>query len=98
MTANQLAPMPDVPEINRRCYPWGFGWQLNWPSHPTSFGDFLSPSSYGHWGATGTMIWIDPARDAFAVLLTTQPLGTRRRFLAEFSNVVCAALERKGEA
>jgi len=44
------------------------------------------------------MIWIDTARDAVAVLLTTQPLGDRRRFLAEFSNVVCAALAKKEEA
>jgi CubicO group peptidase (beta-lactamase class C family) len=93
MTTNQLAQMPDVPEKHRRCYPWGYGWQLNWPGHATSFGDLLSPAAYGHWGATGTMVWIDPLRETFAVALSTQPLETGRRWLTRFSNIICAAIE-----
>ena len=92
MTRNQLAMLPDVPEVERRARPWGLGWQLNWPHHPTSFGDLLSPAAYGHWGATGTLVWLDPATDAFVVVLTTEPRSPGRRFLAAFSNAVCAAL------
>jgi len=65
---------------------------LNWPNDPQTFGDLLSPAAYGHWGATGTMVWIDPARRAFAVMLTTQPLDFERGKWAHFSNAVCAAL------
>ncbi|OAI50517.1 hypothetical protein AYO44_17715, partial [Planctomycetaceae bacterium SCGC AG-212-F19] len=43
MTTNQLAAMPDVPEEERRCRPWGLGWRLQWPAQPSSFGDFVGP-------------------------------------------------------
>ena len=92
MTSNQLARMPEVPEIHRRCFPWGYGWQLEWPTHPTTFGALLSPSAYGHWGATGTMVWIDPERDAFCVVLSTQPVELGRRRLTQFTSAVCAAI------
>lgn len=92
MSSNQLARMPEVPEVHRRCFPWGYGWQLEWPTHPTTFGALLSPSAYGHWGATGTLIWIDPQRDAFAVVLSTQPVELGRRRLSQFTSAVCAAI------
>ncbi len=92
MTSNQLERMPEVPEIHRRCFPWGYGWQLEWPTHPTTFGALLSPTAYGHWGATGTLVWIDPERDAFAVVLSTQPVELGRRRLTQFTSAVCAAI------
>jgi CubicO group peptidase (beta-lactamase class C family) len=92
MTSNQLAAMPLVPEEDRRCRPWGLGWRLNWPAHPSSFGDLLSPRAYGHWGATGTMCWLDPDSETFCIVFTTQPLEPEGRLLARVSNAVCAAL------
>jgi CubicO group peptidase (beta-lactamase class C family) len=92
MTTNQLAAMPGVPEEERRCRPWGLGWRLNWQGHSANFGDLLGPRTFGHWGATGTLCWIDPDADAFCVLFTTQPQGDDGRFLARLSNAVAAAL------
>lgn len=92
MTTNQLTGFPQLPEEERRCRPWGLGWRLNWPGHSANFGDLLGPKTYGHWGATGTLCWLDPQTDAFAVLLTTQPQGDEGRFLARISNVVASAL------
>jgi CubicO group peptidase (beta-lactamase class C family) len=92
MTTNQLAGMPQVPEEDRRCRPWGLGWRLNWPAHSANFGDLLGPRTYGHWGATGTLCWMDPDADAFCILFTTQPQGDEGRFLARVSNVVAAAM------
>jgi CubicO group peptidase (beta-lactamase class C family) len=92
MTSNQLAAMPLVPEAERRCRPWGLGWRLNWPGNTGSFGDLLGPRTYGHWGATGTLCWLDPDTDAFMVLFTTQPGGDENRELALVSNAVAAAL------
>ncbi len=92
LTSNQLAAMPGVPEIERRCRPWGLGWRLNWPGHSANFGDLLGPRTYGHWGATGTLCWIDPDADAFLVLLTTHPDGDAGPHLARISNMVAAAL------
>ena len=92
MTTNQLAGMPRVPEEERRCRPWGLGWRHPWPAHSANFGDLLRPRTYGHWGAMCTLYWLDPEREAFCILFTTQPQGDEGRFLARISNVVAAAL------
>jgi CubicO group peptidase (beta-lactamase class C family) len=92
MTGNQLSEMPLVPEEERRCRPWGLGWRLNWPAHSQNFGDLIGPRAYGHWGATGTLCWLDPDAQAFCILFTTQPQGDQGRLLARVSNVVAAAL------
>ncbi|MBY0523892.1 MAG: beta-lactamase family protein [Gemmataceae bacterium] len=92
MTANQLAPMPLVPEEERRSRPWGLGWRLNWPGNPSSFGDLLGPRCFGHWGATGTLVWMDPETDTFCVLLTTEPQADSSRMLARVSNIVAGAV------
>jgi CubicO group peptidase (beta-lactamase class C family) len=92
MTTNQLAAIAETPEVERRARPWGLGWRLNWPGQIGSFGDFLGPRTYGHWGATGTMCWIDPGADAFCILFTTQPLEAEGRMLTRVSNIVASAL------
>ncbi len=91
-TRNQLEQMKDIPADDRRCRPWGLGWRLNWGAHSANFGDFLSPTAYGHWGATGTALWIDPTRNACCVFLTTQPQEPHGRYLSRLSNAVCGAL------
>ena len=93
MTLNQLAVMPQVPEEERRCRPWGLGWRLNWPAHSANFGDLLGPRTYGHWGATGTVCWLDPDTQTFAILFTTQPQEPEGRFLARVCNIVAAAVK-----
>lgn len=92
MTRNQLACFPDLPEAERRCRPWGLGWRLNWPGHSANFGDLLGPNTFGHWGATGTLLWIDPDKGAIATILTTQPQEPRGSYLARLSNTLAAAI------
>lgn len=69
--------------------PWGFGWRRQWASHSASFGDFVSPTSVGHWGATGTLMWIDPSIQRYAVILTTTPYEQSQSVVQRLSNV-CA--------
>lgn len=90
-TTNQLEMMGSVPEDERRCRPWGLGWRLNWPGVTASFGDLLSQSAYGHWGATGTLMWIDPARDTFAIIFSTEPYDQSGGQLVRLSNAIAAA-------
>ena len=92
MTMNQFEAMPLVPEEERRCRPWGLGWRLNWPGHSANFGDLLGQGTYGHWGATGTLCWIDSESQTFMILFTTQPQEPEGRFLARISNIVAAAI------
>ncbi len=90
-TRNQLEMMADVPEVDRRTRRWGLGWRLNWPAHSANFGDFMGSRTYGHWGATGTVLWIDPDQNSFAVLLTTKPQEPHGTWLARVSNAVTAS-------
>lgn len=53
----------------------GLGWDT--PSEQSSAGRYLSASSFGHTGFTGTSLWIDPERELFAVLLTNRVHPTR---------------------
>jgi CubicO group peptidase (beta-lactamase class C family) len=92
MTMNQLAVIPQVPEEERRCRPWGLGWRLNWPGSSANFGDLLAPRTYGHWGATGTVCWLDPDAQTFCILFTTQPQEPEGRFLARVCNIVAASV------
>lgn len=92
-TRNQLTCMRDVPDDERRCRPWGLGWRLHWPAHSANFGDLLGPQTYGHWGATGTVLWIDPDSGIFSLILTTLPQEPSGKYLAKLSNAIAAAWE-----
>ena len=50
------------------------GWERPDPKNrdDSAYGHLLSPRAYGHTGWTGTLLWIDPARDLFLVLLTNR--------------------------
>lgn len=92
-TRNQLDCMRDIPEIERRCRPWGLGWRLDWPAHSANFGDLLGPRTYGHWGATGTVLWMDPDAETFGLVLTTLPQEPAGKYLSRLSNAIAAAWE-----
>ena len=90
---NQIETMPTVPESERRCKPWGLSWRLHWPSHSANFGDFLPAHAYGHWGATGTLLWIDPATRRYLVLFTTEPQEPHGTYLARLSNALVSTFQ-----
>jgi CubicO group peptidase (beta-lactamase class C family) len=58
---------------------------LGWDSpdsvmvHPSVFGSLSTRSAFGHTGWTGTLLWMDPARDLFVVFLTNRSLAPKRR-------------------
>jgi CubicO group peptidase (beta-lactamase class C family) len=55
-------------------------------------GRYLSGSSYGHTGYTGTSLWIDPEREMFVVLLTNRVHAARARRPAKVISDVRADL------
>ena len=88
--ANQTQHFAGLPEADRIQRGWGFGWRRNWLYHSATFSDFLSADAIGHWGATGTMMWIDPASSRWCVVLTTQPYEQSQSVIQRLSNVVAA--------
>ena len=64
---------------------YGFGWQRE----PGSFGRSCSADTFGHFGSTGSMIWLDPATATTFVLLTTKPAAaSRSRLLVPVSEII----------
>lgn len=55
--------------------PWGLGPEIRGHKHPHWTGATNSPRTYGHFGQAGTFVWIDPAADVAAVVLTDHPWG-----------------------
>lgn len=92
ITSNRLEDQPEVPEHIRRTKPWGLGWQLNHPATEGTLCDLLPVSVYGHIGATGTLFWIDPQQQAFALVFTTMERDRAPWRLVHLSNALAAAL------
>ncbi|MFO7696113.1 MAG: serine hydrolase domain-containing protein [Anaerolineae bacterium] len=86
MLRDQIATMPHIPPEQRLSDRWGLGWRLGAPA----YGDLVSPGTFGHTGATGTMFWADPETGISCVLLTNRP--ECRSLMARFSNAVASAL------
>jgi CubicO group peptidase (beta-lactamase class C family) len=59
----------------------GASWGLGWNVQPGYFGRGCSPRTFGHYGASGTVAWADPAADLSVALLTTKPLAASKTTL-----------------
>jgi CubicO group peptidase (beta-lactamase class C family) len=59
-----------VPGVGRyeQC-PWGLGFEVRGTKEPHWTGTTNSPRTFGHFGGSGTMFWIDPDRDLALVAL-----------------------------
>jgi CubicO group peptidase (beta-lactamase class C family) len=91
MTTNRLDDYAEMPEGVRRTQPWGLGWRLNHPGTSESWGDLLGRHVYGHTGATGTTVWIDPKADGLCILLTSAVREKAPWRLVNLSNAVASA-------
>jgi CubicO group peptidase (beta-lactamase class C family) len=54
---------------------WGLGLELRDAKHPHWTGARNSPRTFGHFGQTGTFLWVDPDVDAALACLTDRPFG-----------------------
>jgi len=79
--------------------PWGLGWGLAASPVWCYFGEPVSPRTFGHSGATGTVAWADPESGLVCVILTTRPSGDDNGgLLRRVSNAVAAAVEGGAKA
>jgi CubicO group peptidase (beta-lactamase class C family) len=90
-TTNRLYDDPAMPEVEARTKPWGLGWRLNHRGTADTWGDLLGPEVFGHTGATGTMVWMDPRTQGFCILLTNALRARAPWRLVHLSNAVAAA-------
>ena len=59
-----------VPGVGRyELCPWGLGFEVRGAKEPHWTGTTNSPRTFGHFGGSGTMFWIDPDRDLALVAL-----------------------------
>ncbi len=55
--------------------PWGLGPELRGAKHPHWSGDTASPSTYGHFGGSGTLLWTDPVARVTCIVVTDREFG-----------------------
>jgi CubicO group peptidase (beta-lactamase class C family) len=54
---------------------WGLGVEIRDGKSPHWTGADNSPATYGHFGQSGTFVWVDPVRDLALVVLTDRDFG-----------------------
>jgi CubicO group peptidase (beta-lactamase class C family) len=54
---------------------WGLGFEIRGHKHPHWTGSANSPATFGHFGQSGTMFWIDPAARLGLVALAERDFG-----------------------
>jgi CubicO group peptidase (beta-lactamase class C family) len=55
--------------------PWGLGVEIRGSKTPHWTGTLNSPATFGHFGGTGSMLWVDPVADVALVALTGREFG-----------------------
>ncbi len=55
--------------------PWGLGPEIRGNKSPHWTGLRNSPTTFGHFGQSGTFVWIDPVADVTLIALTDEPFG-----------------------
>lgn len=57
---------------------------------PPLYGACATPSTFGHTGYTGTLLWIDPENDLFVVFLTNRSYQATRNSMSEMREIRAA--------
>jgi CubicO group peptidase (beta-lactamase class C family) len=55
---------------------WGLGFEIRGDKHPHWTSPRNSPATYGHFGRSGTMFWVDPQAELGMVALTDRSFGS----------------------
>jgi CubicO group peptidase (beta-lactamase class C family) len=72
---------------------WGLGFEIRGHKSPHWTGSANSPATFGHFGQSGTMLWIDPVAQVGLVALCDEPFGDWARVAwPALSDAVLAAI------
>ena len=76
--------------------PWGLGFELREAKHPHWTGQHNSPDTFGHFGQSGTLLWVEPELDTALVVLTDREFGDWAKPLwPQLSDAVVDAATRR---
>ena len=76
--------------------PWGLGFELRGAKHPHWTGQHNSPATFGHFGQSGTLLWVEPELSTALVVLTDRDFGDWAKPLwPELSDRVVDAANRR---
>jgi CubicO group peptidase (beta-lactamase class C family) len=56
--------------------PWGLGVEIKGNKTPHWSGQFTSPATFGHFGGSGTFLWVDPTHTLAAIALSDREFGS----------------------
>jgi CubicO group peptidase (beta-lactamase class C family) len=54
---------------------WGLGFEIRDHKQPHWTGEHADPRTFGHFGQSGSFLWVDPTRDLAAAFLGDQPFS-----------------------
>jgi CubicO group peptidase (beta-lactamase class C family) len=54
---------------------WGLGFEIRDGKSPHWTGTANAPQTYGHFGQSGTLIWVDPVAELVLIVLTDRDFG-----------------------
>lgn len=75
---------------------WGLGFELRAAKHPHWTGQHNSPATFGHFGQSGTLLWVEPEIETALVVLTDRDFGDWAKPLwPELSDRVVDAVTRR---
>ena len=76
--------------------PWGLGFELRDAKYPHWTGQHNSPGTFGHFGQSGTLLWVQPELSTALVVLTDRDFGDWAKPLwPELSDRVVDAASRR---
>jgi CubicO group peptidase (beta-lactamase class C family) len=74
---------------------WGLGVELKGTKAPHWSGSSTSPATFGHFGGSGTFLWVDPDRGLACACLTERPFGEwAKEAWPRLSDAILAELDR----
>jgi CubicO group peptidase (beta-lactamase class C family) len=75
---------------------WGLGFEVKGGKDPHWSGEATSPRTFGHFGGSGTFLWVDPDADVAVACLTDREFGPWA--LEAWPKLADAVLEETGRA
>ena len=74
---------------------WGLGPEIKSTKHPHWLGDRNASSTFGHFGGSGTFLWVDPLADIACVMLSDGEFSTwGMQYWPAFNDAVLMAFAR----